>query len=56
MSKITEWGQAYAPDPDELVDFMTEEGCSPVRLPVVTPRPVTLYAPEKGLLDGKVFC
>lgn len=25
---MTEWGNVHAPDPDELVDFMTDEGCA----------------------------
>lgn len=51
----TEWGTAHAPDPDELVDFMTMENCGPVRLPVVTPHPVPLHELEEGLLDEEIL-
>ncbi|MFT9252014.1 MAG: hypothetical protein ABF567_02945 [Acetobacter okinawensis] len=47
----TEWGTGHEPDPEEPVDFLTTEGCGPVRLPVVEPHPVPLHAPEEGLLD-----
>lgn len=47
----TEWGTGHEPDPEELVDFMTEEGCGPVRMPHIEPHPVPLHAPEEGLLD-----
>lgn len=47
----TEWGTGHESDPDELVDFLTNEGCGPVRVPVVTPHPVPLHESEEGLLD-----
>lgn len=52
---MPEWGTGHEPDPDELVDFMTEEGCvtGPVR--VVTPHPVPLHEPEEGLLDEEIL-
>nr|WP_279184698.1 hypothetical protein [Acetobacter syzygii] len=51
----TEWGTAHEPDPEELVDFMTEEGCGPVQMPHIEPHPVPLHAPEEGLLDEEIL-
>lgn len=52
---MTEWGTGHEPDPDELVDFLTNEGCGPVRVPEITPHPVPLHEPEEGLLDEEIL-
>jgi hypothetical protein len=52
---ITEWGTGHEPDPDELVAFLTNEGCGPARVPVIMLHPVPLHAPEEGLLDEEIL-
>ncbi len=45
----------YAPDPNELVDFMTDEGCATGSVQVAEAHPVPLYEPEEGLLDEEIL-
>lgn len=52
---MTEWGTGHEPDPDELVDFMTTEGCGPVRVPHIEPHPVPLHEAEDGVMDEEVL-
>ena len=52
---MTEWGTGHEPDPDELVDFMTKEGCGPVRVPEIMPHPVPLHESEPGLMDEEIL-
>ncbi|GBQ46449.1 hypothetical protein AA18895_0767 [Acetobacter ghanensis DSM 18895] len=52
---MTEWGTGHEPDPEELVDFMTTEGCGPVRVPHIELHPIPLHAPEEGLLDEEIL-
>lgn len=55
MSKITEWGQSSAPDPNELVDLMADlHPARPVMCDLI-PDPRPLHEPEDGLLDEEVL-
>ena len=52
---MIEWGTGHEPDPEELVDFLTNEEWGPVRVPHIEPHPVPLHVPEEGLLDEEIL-